>query len=614
MTRTALALCLVLAACGSGGDLPRCGADGDCAAGTVCERPVSGERGVCVAPYEVTLLAPPPGSWIGLAGAPVQASLRVRASGRTEPASIDLLADGSPVATLARTGPGSYEVRWIPAGGTPRDTSLAAAVARATADEVRSAPVGVRVDVEAPALSGASAACAAAPCARDASLRVTATAADANLLSLEATLDLDPGQPVPMALVGTEWVADVDLGALPFPALARDVGVIIRARDAAGNEASQVLPTAVTRVRWTYDASAPGTTSPAIFPDGTLVIGVTATTRQVRAIGLDGAELWATTVGAGAITAPPSIGPTAIWIASQDGKVYAVKPDGSAILNGSGCNTGGALQGTPAIGSTNPETAFVGSGAGRPYAADAAGLCAAGPLTDSFSAPPSLDSGGKVLAATATATATATLRKYAFDGAAFVPDWSVQVGVNVAAPIAVGPGDESWTGSQDAKLNATATGGATRTVKTLGGSIVDSPVILAGGDVVVGDQARVLHRFQPDGTQVWASEPVLDGPVLAPLALAGGAAALLVPTAAGTLHAVAADGTVLWSGALTPGQSLRAGNVHTPPGAAFGTAYFGAADGKLYAVAIEGHLDSAAPWPKAHHDARNTSNAAGPLP
>jgi outer membrane protein assembly factor BamB len=188
------------------------------------------------------------------------------------------------------------------------------------------------------------------------------------------------------------------------------------------------------------------------------------------------------------------------------------------------------------------------------------------------------------------------------------------VGVNVGAPIAIDGADGAFTGSQDAKLNLTTPAGSTTTVKTLGGSIIDSPVILAGGDVVVGDQARVLHRFRPDGTQVWAAEPVLDGPVLAALVLAGGSAALLVPTAAGTLHAVAADGTVLWGGALTQGQALRAGNVHTPPGAAFGTAYFGSSDGKLYAVAVEGRLDAAAPWPKAHHDARNTSNAASPLP
>jgi outer membrane protein assembly factor BamB len=388
--------------------------------------------------------------------------------------------------------------------------------------------------------------------------------------------------------------------------------VQVRAVDAAGNATVQSLAVAATRLRWTYDAGAPGVTSPAVSSDGTAFVGVTATTRQLRAIATDGTEVWATTVGTGAITASPSVGPSGIWAASQDGRIYAIKLDGSGILNGAGCNTGGSVQGTPAVSASTPETAFAGSGAGRVFGVDAAGMCAAGPLTDAFAAPASIDGAGKVLAATA--TATATLRKYLFDGAAFTQDWSVQVGVNVGAPIAIDGADGAFTGSQDAKLNLTTPAGSTTTVKTLGGSIIDSPVVLAGGDVVVGDQAKVLHRFRPDGTQVWAAEPVLDGPVLAPLVLAGGSAALLVPTAAGTLHAVAADGTVLWGGALTQGQALRAGNVHTPPGAAFGTAYFGSSDGKLYAVAVEGRLDAAAPWPKAHHDARNTSNAASPLP
>jgi outer membrane protein assembly factor BamB len=473
--------------------------------------------------------------------------------------------------------------------------------------------VPVRVDVDPPALSGAAAACAAAPCLRDASLRVGATAADANLVSVEATLDVDPARTFPMAIAGAEWVADVDLGALPFPALARDVGVVVRARDAAGNETSQPILVPTTRVRWQIQLDpTPGFKASEAAVDGAGGAIVGGSNGKLYVVATDGRVTNALQVAAGAISAAPSVGPTAIWVASEDGRIYAVKLDGSGILNGAGCNTGGSVQGTPAVSASTPETAFAGSGAGRVFGVDAAGMCAAGPLTDAFAAPASIDGAGKVLAATA--TATATLRKYLFDGAAFTQDWSVQVGVNVGAPIAIDGADGAFTGSQDAKLNLTTPAGSTTTVKTLGGSIIDSPVILAGGDVVVGDQARVLHRFRPDGTQVWAAEPVLDGPVLAALVLAGGSAALLVPTAAGTLHAVAADGTVLWGGALTQGQALRAGNVHTPPGAAFGTAYFGSSDGKLYAVAVEGRLDAAAPWPKAHHDARNTSNAASPLP
>jgi hypothetical protein len=550
-----------------------------------------------------------PGGWVGQAGAPVQASLRVRATGRAEPAAIDLLADGSPVASLPRTGAGTYQGTWVPAAGMAGPAWLAAVAARATADEVASAPLGVRVDVEPPALSGATAACAAAPCLRDAGLRVGATAADANLVSVEASLDLDPARAFPMALSGAEWVADVDLGALPFPALARDVAVQVRAVDAAGNATVQSLALAVTRLRWAYDAGAP-VTSPAVMADGTLVVGVLATSDQLRAVAADGTEVWKLSVGSGLVQGEPSLGANAIYVGTSGNRVYAVSLDGVSILNGTGCDTGGNVAGSPAVWSS-PEYAIAASASGRLYATTTGSTCTPSSLTDTFSASPSIDRSGKVLAATA--TATATLRKYSFDGA-FTPDWSVQVGVNVGAPIAIDAAGAAFTGSQDAKLNLTTPAGSTATVKTLGGSIVDSPVILAGGDVVVGDQARVLHRFRPDGTQVWAGEPVLDGPVLAPLVLAGGGVALLVPTAAGTIHALAADGTVLWGGALTPGQALRAGNLHTPAGAAFGTAYFGSADGKLYAVAVEGRLDEAAPWPKAHHDSRNTSNAASPLP
>ncbi len=49
MARTLGVLAIALAAaCGGEGALPRCGSGADCAAGTVCERPVAGEKGVCV--------------------------------------------------------------------------------------------------------------------------------------------------------------------------------------------------------------------------------------------------------------------------------------------------------------------------------------------------------------------------------------------------------------------------------------------------------------------------------------------------------------------------------------------------------------------------------------
>ena len=63
----------------------------------------------------------------------------------------------------------------------------------------------------------------------------------------------------------------------------------------------------------------------------------------------------------------------------------------------------------------------------------------------------------------------------------------------------------------------------------------------------------------------------------------------------------------------TAGAALQPANIYTPPGqpagAVMSTAYVSGADGKLYAVIVDGQLDTSAPWPKAFHDPRNTNNA-----
>jgi len=320
-----LALGLALAACGSGGDLRRCGADADCGPGAVCERPVSGEQGVCVAPYAVALVAPAPGSFIGTGPVAVRATLRVQASGRSEPAALDLAVGGTPAGSLARVGPGVYQGSWTALAGTPAAVSLSAVAAAGTPDESRSPPVAVRVDLEAPVFTGQSATCAATPCVRDAALHLLATVADANLVAVTATLDLAPSRTVALAPTPSGWRADVDLASLPFPALARDVAVTLLATDAAGNQAALPLLVPVTRVRWAYDAGAP-VTSPAVMGDGTLVVGVSATANQVRAIRPDGTLLWQATVGAGVVTAAPSIGPSGIWVSSADASTAKSRP------------------------------------------------------------------------------------------------------------------------------------------------------------------------------------------------------------------------------------------------------------------------------------------------
>jgi outer membrane protein assembly factor BamB len=118
------------------------------------------------------------------------------------------------------------------------------------------------------------------------------------------------------------------------------------------------------------------------------------------------------------------------------------------------------------------------------------------------------------------------------------------------------------------------------------------------------------------GTTPWSTPPNLGATPQTPHVLTGGDAELIVPTAQGKLYALrAADGGEVWSTQLVAGSgALRPGNIHTPAGSGLSLGYFPAANGRLYAVVLDGRLDAAAPWPKAFHDPRNTGNAATPIP
>jgi hypothetical protein len=476
-----------------------------------------------------------------------------------------------------------------------------------------------------PAVSAASATCAD-PCLRDGVLRVTASVSDGEeVLDAAVALDLDPDRKFWMARSGDGWVVDVPLRELPFEAFSREVVATVTARDGARNESSprSAPPVRVTRLRWgrAIDPDAVlSPTAPAVKSDGTIVVaGSNAKVYFITGEGSDAGP--ALTVGAGQITAAPAIGDHAIWVGSEDFSLRAVKLDGSAVMGGVAVNAEGALRGSVAVL----------SGGGKDWGLGAAGsgrLCGASTSSPPDSAKstaasayamgPAARADGSVCAASA--TATALLRCHSFDGA-FGELWNVGVGVNVSAPLAVDGAGAIWSGSQDGKLNRTSPAGATETVTTLDASITDSPVILAGGDVVVGDGSGVLHRVTPQGTIAWSrklnGEATVDEPLGAPLVLAGTSATLLVPTRTGVLYALDPAGNEIWRHPLAAGVELRAPNLHTPPdqppGQTMSHAYVSSASGWLFSVVVDGELDAAAPWPKAFHDPRNT-NRAGPQP
>lgn len=485
-------------------------------------------------------------------------------------------------------------------------------------------------DAVAPAVSNVSVACVppATPCLRDGMLHVVAEVTDDHeVLGATVSLDLAPAPAVPMTRSGASWVADVQLRNYPFDAFARSVVATVIARDGARNESAPVAgaPVSVTRMRWdpvVIDSTTGFTpTVPAVTQDGTVIVG--GSSGKLYFIAPDGTEAHAAVqVAGGQITAAPAVGDLAIWVGSEDSFVYGVNVNGMGLLANVGVNATGSVKGSLAVlPDTTKEWGFATSSNGRVATASTVELeRTTSGVTDTFTVGPVLRTDRTVCGATS--AALATVRCYAFDGVALTLDPPAPgVGVNVSTPLAVDAADNIWSVSQDAKLHKTAPVLSTTLVATLSESPVDSPVILASGDVVVGDQRGTLVRVTvSNGTIAWSKklngDPGTNEALLAPLVLSGGSATLLVPTKTGVLYALDDSGNEVWRTALATGAELRAGNIHTPAGQSgqvLSTAYFSATNGRLHAVIVDGQLDASAPWPKAFHDPRNT-NRAGPQP
>jgi hypothetical protein len=455
------------------------------------------------------------------------------------------------------------------------------------------------------------------PCLRDGTLEVVASVEDDHEVGeVRVSLDLDPSRSVPMTRTGDAYAATLALEDWPFAHFEHAVRATVTATDGARNASepsfSDSVP--VKRLRWekAVDAGVVALTAPAVMEDGTVVVG--GSNGKLYFVSPEGTSVRdPLPVGLGQITAAPSVGNQAVWVGSEDASLYGVKLDGSALLPGAAVNLDGAIKGCVAVSpSATEEWAFAAAQSGRLGAVSTASHADKTGIVASFSSGPVRDTGQNIYAATG--VATATLRSFTFDGA-YTDRWSGSsplVGVNVSAPVAIDREGSVWTGSQDARLVRTQPNGSATVIAVLSDSISDSPVVLANGDVVVGDQSGKLYRLSGAGSAEWERPASLTGAVLAPLTMAETPQVFLVPTKAGNLYALTATGAEVWRGMLGSSAQLRTGNLFTPPGQAgqvLSTAFFSSSDGKLYAVIVDGQLDTSAPWPKAFHDQRNTNNA-----
>jgi outer membrane protein assembly factor BamB len=321
------------------------------------------------------------------------------------------------------------------------------------------------------------------------------------------------------------------------------------------------------------------------------------------------------------VTAAPSIGPTAIWVASNDGRIYAVALDGSGVLNAPGCDTLSAPVGVPALFGAAREVALVGStGTQALYAVRVATpLCNATAAGETFASSAAVAGDGAAYAVTRSGTGGTTLRKYTPAVGGFpTPGWIAAAGTSVLAPLALDRLGRVLLSSQDGTVLRASDQGASGTVAPLASLPAQSeasPVVLGGGDVVIGLLGGAVHRLADDGTEVWTATRDVGDTVRGLAALQAGldGADLLAVTALGEVTALEPDGTLAWSGRPTAAALSFPAVVAAAPGG-LPTAYAGSQDGKLYAIVVDGPLDAAAPWPKAHRDLANTANASSPLP
>lgn len=464
-------------------------------------------------------------------------------------------------------------------------------------------------DATAPVVSSVTVTCDASPCVRDSKLTVTASASDdAELAGVEVSLDLDAARWVALARTGATWTGTLALREWAFPAFSKAVVATARATDGAGNQGTKAAAgVSVTRLRWAVDAlagSSAALSPPAVMTDGTIVVG--NANHQLLSLTPAGTQAEdPLSIGGGAITSI-AVGDKAVWVGSDDGGLSAANLDRKTVLAGVGVNVEGAIRGGLAVLPGTVEWAFAGGEGGRLNGAPTSGPPATSGKSTYIAGP--VIATGNVFAVTS--NAASLLKQFTFDGA-LTEGWTSGVGSSVTLQPALTASNVFVTVASDAKLMKTTAAGATSLVTTLADSVSEPPIVLSGDEIVAGDINGAVHRTSIAGTAIWSTPPNLGAIPVGALAISGSTVKLLVGTRAGSVFALDNAGATVWNTTLTGAPLLKGSNISAPSAETpvTSTAYFSASNGKVYAVIVDGTLDTSAPWPKAFRDRRNRSNA-----
>lgn len=341
-------------------------------------------------------------------------------------------------------------------------------------------------------------------------------------------------------------------------------------------------------LKWTFSTGGAIHSSPAIGPDGEIVVG--SDDGKVYIINPNGTLKCAYTTS-NKVWSSPVIGPEGtVYVGSDDNSLYAIQPN--CTLKWSFL-TGQKVISSPALGADG--TIYVGSLNGKLYAINPDGSQKWAYQTGSaIWSCPAIDSDGAVY------VGSYDKKLYAIKADGTLK-WAYSIGYAVRSSPAIGSDGTVYVGAEYPKLYAINPNGTLKWEFTtqLGEYTNSSAAIGSDGTIYVGSNDNHLYAINPDGTKKW--DFLTYGDVFSSPAVSADGTVYVGSGVVDKLHAVRPDGTEKWS--IKTGSNVWS----SPVIGADGTVYVGSSDNKVYAIntSSEGLADS--PWPMFRHDVRHTA-------
>lgn len=314
--------------------------------------------------------------------------------------------------------------------------------------------------------------------------------------------------------------------------------------------------------RWTFTTGGYAQSSPALGADNTIYLG--SQDGNLYAIKPNGTLRWAYATGDWVVSSPAVGKDGTIYVGSYDGKLYAVTAGGALSW---ACAVGSSVYASPVIGADG--TIYVSSIDGQLYAITTGGAQQwVFAMEGASYSSPAIGTDG-------------TLYVGADDGRLYAvnadgtPRWAYAIDSCVQSSPAIGADGTIYVGAQDGNLYAIKPDGTLRWAYATGSSIISSPALGADGMVYVGASDNKLYAIKPDGTLRWAFATG-DGIVASPAVGADGT--IYVGSYDRSLYAVTPGGAQRW--AFATGEAISS----SPALGADGVLYIAADDGKLYAI------------------------------